>query len=57
MSNEFENYITAHIAKLVKEKHLDVKADTKQQLIDGIVSNVLCEVYPIILNYVSTIVD
>lgn len=57
MSNEFENYITAHIAKLVKAKHLDEKAESRQQLIDGIINNILCEVYPIALKYVDTLLD
>lgn len=57
MSKDFETYITAHIAKLIKAKHLDETAENRQQLIDGIISNILCEVYQIALNYVDTLLE
>lgn len=57
MDTNFETYITAHIAKLIKAKHLDETAESKQQLISGIINNIICEVYPIALNYVDTLID
>lgn len=57
MQQDFETYITAHIAKLIKAKHLDETAENKQQLINGIINNIICEVYPIALNYVDTLFD
>ena len=57
MNTNFETYITSHIAKLVKDKRLDETAENRQQLINGIINNILCEVYPIALKYVDTLLE
>lgn len=51
--DNFEAYMTAHIAKIVGTKDLTNIPLTKQDIIKAIQLSLTCELYPIILKYVE----
>lgn len=55
--DNFEIYMTAHIAKIVGAKDFTNLPLTKQDIINAIQLSLTCELYPIILNYVENNIE
>lgn len=55
--DNFETYMTAHIAKIVGTKDLTKIPLTKQDIIKAIQLSLTIELYPIILNYVENNIE
>lgn len=53
----FETYMTAHIAKIVGTKDFTKIPLNRQEIIHAIQLTLTCELYPIILNYVQNNID
>lgn len=53
MQQDFETYMTAHIAKIVSSKDFTIISVTKQDIIKAIQLSLTIELYPIILKYVE----
>ena len=53
----FETYMTAHIAKIVGTKDFTKIPLNRQEIINAIQLTLTCELYPIILNYVQNNIE
>lgn len=55
--DNFETYMTAHIAKIVGTKDFTKMLLSRQEIINAIQLTLTCELYPIILNYVENNIE